>query len=175
MEEKPVVIIGAGPAGLAAGYEFIQRGICPIILERGSVVGGISRTESYKDFNFDIGGHRFLTKNEEINQLWENMLGPDFLTVNRLSRIYYQGKFFNYPLRPANALLNLGPLESLHVLLSYCRARLSPQPQENSFEEWIVNRFGDRLYRTFFKTYTEKVWGIPCREIRADWAARTHA
>jgi len=172
MEEKPVVIIGAGPAGLAAGYEFIQRGICPIILERGSVVGGISRTESYKDFNFDIGGHRFLTKNEEINQLWENMLGPDFLTVNRLSRIYYQGKFFNYPLRPANALLNLGPLESLHVLLSYCRARLSPQPQENSFEEWIVNRFGDRLYRTFFKTYTEKVWGIPCREIRADWAAQ---
>ena len=172
MEEKPVVIIGAGPAGLAAGYEFIQRGICPIILERASVVGGISRTESYKDFNFDIGGHRFLTKNEEINQLWENMLGPDFLTVNRLSRIYYQGKFFNYPLRPANALLNLGPLESLHVLLSYCRARLSPQPQENSFEEWIVNRFGDRLYRTFFKTYTEKVWGIPCREIRADWAAQ---
>ncbi len=172
MKENPVVIIGAGPAGLAAGYEFTGRGICPIILERGGIVGGISRTESYKDFNFDIGGHRFLTRNDEINQLWENMLGADFLKVNRLSRIYYQGKFFNYPLRPANALRNLGPVESLLVLISYCRARLSPQPEENSFEEWIVNRFGERLYRTFFKTYTEKVWGLPCREIRADWAAQ---
>ncbi len=172
MKENPVVIIGAGPAGLAAGYEFIGREICPIILERGGIVGGISRTESYKDFNFDIGGHRFLTKNDEINQLWENMLGPDFLKVNRLSRIYYQGKFFNYPLRPANALFNLGPLESLLVFISYCRARFSPQPEENSFEEWVVNRFGERLFRTFFKTYTEKVWGIPCKEIRADWAAQ---
>ncbi len=172
MKEKPVVIIGAGPAGLAAGYELTGRGICPIILERGDIVGGISRTESYKGFNFDIGGHRFLTKNDEINQLWENMLGPDFLKVNRLSRIYYQGKFFNYPLRPANALLNLGPVESLLVLISYCRTRLSPRPEESSFEEWIVNRFGERLYRTFFKTYTEKVWGIPCNEIRADWAAQ---
>ena len=172
MKENPVVIIGAGPAGLAAGYEFTGRGIFPIILERGGIVGGISRTESYKYFNFDIGGHRFLTKNDEINQLWEDMLGADFLKVNRLSRIYYQGKFFNYPLRPANALRNLGPVESLLVLISYCRARLSPQPEENSFEEWIVNRFGERLYRTFFKTYTEKVWGIPCREIRADWAAQ---
>ena len=172
MKEKPVVIIGAGPAGLAAGYEFIGRGICPVILERGGIVGGISRTESYKDFHFDIGGHRFLTKNDEINQLWEDMLGPDFLKVNRLSRIYYQGKFFNYPLRPANALFNLGPVESLLVLISYCRARLAPRPEENSFEEWIINRFGERLYRTFFKTYTEKVWGIPCKEIRADWAAQ---
>jgi len=172
MKEKPVVIIGAGPAGLAAGYEFVRRGICPVILERGGIVGGISRTESYKDFNFDIGGHRFLTGDDEINQLWEEMLGADFLTVNRLSRIYYQGKFFNYPLRPANALLNLGPVESLLVLSSYCRARLAPRPEENSFEEWIVNRFGERLYRTFFKTYTEKVWGIPCKEIRADWAAQ---
>jgi protoporphyrinogen oxidase len=172
MKEKPVVIIGAGPAGLAAGYEFIGRGICPVILERGGIVGGISRTESYKDFHFDIGGHRFLTKNDEINQLWEDMLGPDFLKVNRLSRIYYQGKFFNYPLRPANALFNLGPIESLLVLISYCRARLAPRPEENSFEEWIINRFGERLYRTFFKTYTEKVWGIPCKEIRADWAAQ---
>jgi len=172
MKEKPVVIIGAGPAGLAAGYEFMGRGICPVILERGGIVGGISRTESYKDFHFDIGGHRFLTKNDEINQLWEDMLGPDFLKVNRLSRIYYQGKFFNYPLRPANALFNLGPVESLLVLISYCRARLAPRPEENSFEEWIINRFGERLYRTFFKTYTEKVWGIPCKEIRADWAAQ---
>ncbi len=172
MHKNPVVIIGAGPAGLAAGHELIRREKCPIILERDGIVGGISRTESYKDFHFDIGGHRFYTKNEEINRLWQEMLGADFLKVNRLSRLYYQGKFFNYPLRPTNALFNLGPVESLLVLISYCRARLSPQPQENSFEEWVVNRFGERLYRTFFKTYTEKVWGIPCKEIRADWAAQ---
>jgi protoporphyrinogen oxidase len=172
MQENPVVIIGAGPAGLAAGYELVRRGICPVILERSGMVGGISRTESYRGYNFDIGGHRFFTKNEEINQLWENMLGPDFIRVNRLSRIYYQGKFFNYPLRPINALFNLGPVESLLVLASFFRARLAPRPEENSFEEWIINRFGERLYRTFFKTYTEKVWGIPCKEIRADWAAQ---
>jgi len=172
MNENPVVIIGAGPAGLAAGYEFVNRGISPVILERSALVGGIARTESYKDFNFDIGGHRFFSKDEEINRLWEEMLGPDLFKVNRLSRIYYKGKFFNYPLRPVNALFNLGPVESLLVLISYCRARLSPLPDENSFEEWVINRFGERLYRTFFKTYTEKVWGIPCKEIRADWAAQ---
>jgi len=172
MDGKPVVIVGAGPAGLAAGYELICRNICPVILERDCKVGGIARTESYRDFCFDIGGHRFFTKNEEINQLWEELLGDDLLRVNRLSRIYYQGKYFNYPLRPVNALFNLGPVESLLIFISYCRARLSPSPEENSFEEWIINRFGERLYRTFFKTYTEKVWGIPCSEIRADWAAQ---
>jgi protoporphyrinogen oxidase len=172
MAENPVVIIGAGPAGLASGYEFVRQGVYPIILERADIVGGISRTESYRDFSFDIGGHRFFSKNDEINQIWENMLGPDFLKVNRLSRIYYQGKFFNYPLRPANALFNLGPVESFFVFISYCKARLSPRPEENSFEEWVINRFGERLYRKFFKTYTEKVWGIPCKEIRADWAAQ---
>jgi protoporphyrinogen oxidase len=172
MDNNPVVIIGAGPAGLAAGYELISRNIRPVILERDTIVGGIARTESYRDFCFDIGGHRFFTKNEEINRLWEELLGDDFLKVNRLSRIFYQGKYFNYPLRPANALFNLGPVESLLIFISYCRARLSPSPEENSFEEWIINRFGERLYKTFFKTYTEKVWGIPCSEIRADWAAQ---
>lgn len=172
MREKPAVIIGAGPAGLAAGYEFVCRGRFPVILERASTVGGISRTESYRDFLFDIGGHRFFTRNEEIRQLWENMLGTDFLTVDRLSRIYYRGKLFNYPLRPVNALRNLGPLESLRVVISYCRAGLFPKPREDNFEEWVVNRFGERLYKTFFKTYTEKVWGIPCHEIGADWAAQ---
>lgn len=169
---KPAIIIGAGPAGLAAGYEFICRGQSPVILERGATVGGISRTESYREFLFDIGGHRFFTRNEEIRQLWESMLGADFLTVERLSRIYYRGKFFNYPLRPLNALRNLGLLESLLVGMSYCRAGLFPKPREDNFEEWVINRFGERLYRTFFKTYTEKVWGIPCHEIGADWAAQ---
>jgi protoporphyrinogen oxidase len=172
MEDNPVVIVGAGPAGLAAGYELINRNIRPLILERDRIVGGIARTESYRDFYFDIGGHRFFSKNREINDLWEEVLGDDFLRVDRLSRIYYQGKYFNYPLRPANALFNLGPLESLLIFFSYCRKRLSPSAEENSFEEWVINRFGERLYNTFFKTYTEKVWGIPCSEIRADWAAQ---
>jgi protoporphyrinogen oxidase len=172
MEGNPVVIIGAGPAGLAAGYECINQKIKPVILERSSNVGGISRTETYKDFHFDIGGHRFFTKSDDIDRLWHEMLGPDFLQVRRLSRIYYQKKFFNYPLRPTNALFNLGPFDSLFILISYIRARLVPQPEENSFEDWVINRFGERLYRTFFKTYTEKVWGIPCDEIRADWAAQ---
>ena len=171
-DNKPVVIIGAGPAGLAAGYELLNRNIHPVILEKNGIVGGIARTESYKDFFFDIGGHRFFTKDDEVNRLWKDLLGDDFLLVKRLSRIFYQGKYFNYPLRPVNALKNLGLVESLMILISYCRARLSPSPEENSFEEWITNRFGERLYRTFFKTYTEKVWGIPCSEIRADWAAQ---
>jgi protoporphyrinogen oxidase len=172
MNDTAIVVIGAGPAGLAAGHELVCRDKRTIIIERDAVVGGIARTESYKGFNFDIGGHRFFTQDARINQIWEEMLGTDFLRVNRLSRIFYQGKFFNYPLRPVNAFFNLGPLESFLVLISYFRARLLPHPEENSFKDWVVNRFGERLYQTFFKTYTEKVWGIPCREIRADWAAQ---
>jgi len=172
MQDNPVVIVGAGPAGLAAGHELTEHGVQPVILERDSRVGGIARTESYKDYYFDIGGHRFFTKNKEINRLWRELLGDDMLMVKRLSRIYYRGRYFNYPLRPANAFFNLGPVESMQILISYCRARIFPTAEENSFEEWVTNRFGARLYRTFFKTYTEKVWGIPCSEIRADWAAQ---
>lgn len=172
MSDTPIIIIGAGPAGLAAGYELVGQGKRTIIIERDGVVGGIARTESYKGFSFDIGGHRFFTQNARINQIWEDMLGEDFLRVDRLSRIFYQGKFFNYPLRPVNAFYNLGPWESLLILISYFRARLLPHPVESSFEDWVINRFGERLYRTFFKIYTEKVWGLSCREIKADWAAQ---
>jgi protoporphyrinogen oxidase len=172
MNETPVVIIGAGPAGLAAGNEFIRQNIPPLLFERDNKVGGISRTEEYKGFFFDIGGHRFFTKNPAIEKLWGEMMGGDFLKVDRLSRIYYREKFFNYPLRAANALINLGPVESILILYSYCKASFLPNPAEKTFEDWVVNRFGQRLYQTFFKTYTEKVWGLPCNTIQADWAAQ---
>jgi protoporphyrinogen oxidase len=172
----PVVIIGAGPAGLTAAYELTQRGVAPLLLERSRTVGGIARTESYKGYRFDIGGHRFFTKVEAIEQFWHTLLGPDLLKVQRLSRIYYNGKFYNYPLSLPNTLANLGLVESFLILLSYLKARLLarllPHQAAETFEQWVSERFGHRLFRTFFKTYTEKVWGIPCDQIQADWAAQ---
>jgi len=172
MTQEPVVIIGAGPAGLSAAYECIKRGIRPVVLEKADKVGGIARTETYKGYHFDIGGHRFFSKNQKINQLWQEMLGEDFLRIRRMSSIYYQGRFFNYPLDFFNASFNLGVMESFLILLSYFRSQCWPHPEEETFEQWVSNRFGRRLYEAFFKTYTEKVWGIPCRRIRADWAAQ---
>ena len=166
------VIIGAGPAGLSAAYELTKRGVQPIVLEKADKVGGIARTETYRGYCFDVGGHRFFTKMERIDRLWREMLGDDFLNVPRLSRIYYQSRFFNYPLQLFNALHNLGVVESLLILGSYLRAQIVPYSEEESFEQWVSNRFGRRLYRTFFRTYTEKVWGIPCHRIQADWAAQ---
>ncbi|MCP4395820.1 MAG: NAD(P)/FAD-dependent oxidoreductase [bacterium] len=172
MDNTPIIIIGAGPAGLSAAHEVVKQGGRPIIFEKESQVGGISRTASYHGYFFDIGGHRFFTKSEAIQQLWHEMMHEEFLDVPRLSRIYYRGRFFNYPLRPLNALLNLGILESLLIILSYMHSQIQPYPQEDTFEQWVSNRFGIRLYNTFFKTYTEKVWGIPCSHIRSDWAAQ---
>ncbi len=169
---EPVVILGAGPAGLSAAYELVTRGVRPTVFEKADRPGGIARTETYKGYYFDIGGHRFFTKMDSINRIWKEMLGEDFLRVQRMSRIYYQDRFFNYPLQVSNALSNLGVIQSLQILLSYLRAQISPSPNENTFEQWVSNRFGRRLYKTFFKTYTEKVWGIPCHRIGADWAAQ---
>ena len=169
---KTVLIIGAGPAGLIAAYDLIKQNTQPIVLEKADRVGGISRTETYKGYRFDIGGHRFYTKVGEVQQLWLEILGNNFLKVPRLSRIYYNGKFFNYPLEVNNALSNLGFINSLLMLFSYLQAKIKPHPVEENFEQWVCNRFGKRLYETFFKTYTEKVWGISCTEIRADWAAQ---
>ena len=172
MNDKPVLIVGAGPAGLAAAHELITRGVRPLVLEQADTVGGLARTETYKGYSFDIGGHRFFTKIERIDRLWREMLGEDFLTVSRLSRIYYRGRFFDYPLGVINALTNLGVIESVLILLSYLKSQVTPHRVEETFEQWVSNRFGRRLYRTFFKTYTEKVWGMPCHAIRADWAAQ---
>src|SRR6267142_2105513 len=168
-----VVIMGAGPAGLTAAYQLIKAGIASTVLEKDAVVGGISRTACYKGYCFDIGGHRFFTKVEAVDQMWHEVLSnADFLRRSRLSRIYYNQKFFYYPLRAFNALAGLGVWNSMLILASYLKARIAPIKPEDTFEAWVSNRFGKRLYRTFFKTYTEKVWGIPCSEITADWAAQ---
>ena len=166
------VIIGAGPAGLTAAYELRKRGVRAVLLEGSHLVGGLSRTENYRDYRFDIGGHRFFSKVPLINDLWQEILGEEFLLRPRLSRIYYNKHFFDYPLKPLNALVGLGPVESLLVALSYLRAQCASTHDEKTFEDWVSKRFGHRLYRIFFKTYTEKVWGIPCNEISADWAAQ---
>ncbi len=167
------VIAGGGPAGLTAAYELTKHGHSCVVLESETqLVGGISRTDQYKGYRFDIGGHRFFSKSEEVNRIWREILGDQLITRPRLSRIFYNRKFFHYPLRPANALLNLGPIRSTQVLASYFRARLRPIAPERSFEDWVVNRFGRRLFQMFFKTYTEKVWGMPTSAISADWAAQ---
>jgi len=168
-----VVIIGAGPAGLTAGYELANNRYKVQVLEADPhYVGGLARTVCYKGFRFDIGGHRFFSKNPEIEALWTEFMGDRMRTCSRLSRIYYQGRFFKYPLEPFDALRQLGPIEAMRCIVSYLGApRLLPH-HIRSFEDWIVNAFGRRLFEVFFKTYTEKVWGIPCSEISADWAAQ---
>jgi protoporphyrinogen oxidase len=171
---KSLVVIGGGPAGLTAAYEMQRhsRNYRPQVFEAGDLVGGIARTESHKGYRFDIGGHRFFTKVEEVDAMWKEVLGDEFITVPRQSRIYYRGRFFSYPLKIMNALTNIGIYESARILLSYAKWRVRPHRQEDSFEEWVINRFGGRLYMHFFRSYTEKVWGIPPSQIRADWAAQ---
>ena len=168
------VIAGAGPAGLTAAYELTKHGASCVVLEsEPALVGGISRTDTYKGYRFDIGGHRFFSKSQEINKLWREILGDDqFLTRKRMSRIYYNRRFFHYPLKPLDAFRKLGPIRSARILLSYIQSRLQPIAPERSFEDWTVNRFGRVLFDMFFKTYTEKVWGMSTSEISADWAAQ---
>jgi protoporphyrinogen oxidase len=166
------VVIGAGPAGLAAAHELSTMGRDVTVLEQDDQVGGIARTVVYRGYRFDIGGHRFFTKADSIQHLWEEVMGDDFLVRPRLSRIHYRDHFFHYPLKPVEALIGLGPWEALRIFVSYVRARTFPIEDERTFEEWVVNRFGRRLFEIFFETYTEKVWGRPCSEIGADWAAQ---
>jgi len=169
----PVVVIGAGPAGLTAAYELGKRGHHVTVLESDDVVGGISRTVLRDGWRFDIGGHRFFTKVGEVESLWHEIL-PDgeFLTRPRKSRIFYDGKYYDYPLRISNVLRNLGIIESILCVASYVAARVRPPKDQSNYEGWLVARFGWRLYRTFFKTYTEKVWGVPVASMPADWAAQ---
>lgn len=171
-DPKKIIIIGGGPAGLTAAYQLHKLDKKAIVIEKDEVVGGISRTVNYKNYLFDIGGHRFFTKIKAANDMWKEVLSDDMLHRSRLSRIYYNNKFFYYPLRPLNALSGLGLWNSSMILISYLYSHIFPYKDEETFEQWVSNRFGKRLYNTFFKTYTEKVWGIPCSEIRAEWAAQ---
>ena len=172
MKENRTIILGAGPAGLAAGYRLAQAGSPVIVLEKESRVGGLSKTYNYKDCYFDIGGHRFYTRIDEVMRLWFELLEDKFKLSPRLSRIFYKGKLFNYPIKPLNSLLKLGIPESLMIILSFARVRLFPYRQVNTFEEWVSQQFGRRLYRIFFKTYSEKIWGVPCDKVSAEWAAQ---
>ncbi|HTO96152.1 MAG TPA: NAD(P)/FAD-dependent oxidoreductase [Myxococcales bacterium] len=173
MREKAVAIIGAGPAGLTAAYLLAKQGVAVTVIEADPLlVGGIARTASYKGYHFDIGGHRFFSKSKEVEDLWTELLPHDLLERPRSSRIFYRGKFFSYPLRAAEALFKLGFLESALCVLSYARARLFPVQKPKSVEDWVSNQFGRRLFGIFFKTYTEKVWGMSCKDISADWAAQ---
>jgi len=160
------------PGGLAAARDLSAAGIKVLVCEQRDRVGGLARTETHRGYRFDIGGHRFLTRVPAVQRQWEDTLGQDFLGVRRLSRIFYRGRFFHYPINLANVLLNLGPWESARVVASYLAARTRRSPHDDTLEAWVTSRFGRRLYEAFFKTYTEKVWGLPCSEIRADWAAQ---
>lgn len=170
-----LVIVGGGPSGLAAANEANKFGARLTVIERLDRVGGLARTVEFNENRFDIGPHRFFTKNNEIENLFHTVVGDDVVRVHRLTRIFYNGKYFNYPLTPASTLLNVGVRESSAALASYGRSRLgrliAPAPIE-TFEDWVAANFGRRLYEMFFKTYTEKVWGIPCSRIGADWASQ---
>lgn len=170
---KPnVLILGAGPAGLACAYELAKQGRDVTVVEKNAAVGGLCRTVENDGYLFDIGGHRFLSKNKEINQLWKEILADDLLTVKRKSRIYYQGKYLKYPLEAFNALCGVGVVESLFCGLSYLYAKIFKPCSDSTFEGYMINRFGKRLYEIFFKTYTEKVWAVPCSQLSSDWAVQ---
>jgi UDP-galactopyranose mutase len=168
-----IVVVGAGPAGLTAAYMLSKRGVASTIVEADNVVGGISRTAVRDGWRFDIGGHRFFTKVKQVEDVWFEILGKDdFLKRPRISRVYYRGKFYDYPISAKNALMNLGPIEAVRCMLSYFWVRIRKPKDTHTLEGFVASRFGWRLYEHFFKTQSEKVWGVPCTEIQADWGAQ---
>lgn len=165
-----IIILGAGPAGMACAYTLANAKKPSLVIEREDEPGGLCRTIDFHGYLFDIGGHRFLSKSEEVNQLWHEVMGEDMLRVKRLSRIYYRKRQFDYPLSFFNTFWNLGLRECLLSIGSYLWCKYRKPGDENTFEGQIINRFGKRLYEIFFKTYTEKVWAVSCRDLSANWA-----
>src|ERR671938_1575962 len=170
--ERPHVVIGGGPAGLTAGYLLAKAGRPVIVLEAEDQVGGLAKTEVRDGYRFDLGGHRFFTKSKEVDDLWHEVMKEEFLKRPRMSRIYWNGKYLAYPLEGMDVIKKLGPIELIRSGLSYLWAQMKPKGAEENVEQWVQNRFGKRLYRHFFKTYTEKVWGVSTAEIRSEWAAQ---
>src|SRR3954453_6466631 len=170
--EKPVAVLGGGPAGLTAGYLLAKQGRPVIVFEAEDQVGGLAKTEVREGYRFDLGGHRFFTKSKEVDDLWHEVMKEDFLLRPRMSRILWNGKFLTYPLDGMDVVRKLGPIELIRSGLSYLWAQMKPKGKEDNVEQWVCNRFGKRLYQHFFKTYTEKVWGVPTTELRAEWAAQ---
>jgi protoporphyrinogen oxidase len=171
-DSAPVAVLGAGPAGLTAAYRLVRRGVPVVVFEADEQVGGLARTVVRDGYRFDLGGHRFFTKSAEVEALWDDLLGPELLVRPRLSRIFWRGRFIEYPLRPADVFAKVGPLELVRSLGSYARARLRRHTKAETYEDWVSARFGRRLFGLFFKTYTEKVWGVGTDELRAEWAAQ---
>jgi protoporphyrinogen oxidase len=167
-----VAVLGGGPAGLTAGYLLSKQGKPVVVLEASDMVGGIARTEVRDGYRFDLGGHRFFTKVSEVDALWHEIMKEEFLRRPRQSRIYWNDKFLEYPLQGMDVIRKLGFVELVRCGLSYLFAAVKPKGREETFEQWVSNRFGKRLYQHFFKTYTEKLWGVPTEEIRAEWAAQ---
>jgi protoporphyrinogen oxidase len=170
--KETTLILGGGPAGLTAGYLLAKLGRPVLVLEAEDQVGGLSKTVVRDGYRFDLGGHRFFTKSPEVESLWLEVLGEELLLRPRLSRIYWNGRFLDYPLSAADVVRKLGPVELTRCLASYLATVVRRRGQERSLEEWVSNRFGKRLYDLFFSTYTEKVWGVPGSQIRAEWAAQ---
>ncbi|HEX8120180.1 MAG TPA: NAD(P)/FAD-dependent oxidoreductase [Solirubrobacteraceae bacterium] len=172
-DRKPYIVIGGGPAGLTAGYLLAKAGRRVIVFEADEQVGGIAKTvvDPY-GYRFDLGGHRFFTKNKEVNDLWLEIMGDEFLLRPRMSRIYWRGRYLDYPLQGMDVVKKLGPIELLLCGVSYLVAAVKPKGREDNLEQWVSNRFGKRLYGHFFKSYTEKVWGVPATEVRSEWAAQ---
>src|SRR5215467_2591240 len=169
---QTTLVLGGGPAGLTAGYLLGKRDHDVIVLEAENQVGGLAKTVERDGYRFDLGGHRFFTKALEVDQLWHEVLGDEFLRRPRMSRIYWNKRYLDYPLRGADVIKKLGPVELTRCMASYLRAAARPNKVDDSFEDWVSNRFGNRLFELFFKSYTEKLWGVPTTEIRAEWAAQ---
>ncbi|MFW6222831.1 MAG: FAD-dependent oxidoreductase, partial [Bacteroidota bacterium] len=172
MTQERVAVIGGGPAGLTTAYQLAKNGFKVDLYEASDQAGGMSKSLHLWDQTVDIGPHRFFSSDRRVNEFWLEIIGNDYQMVNRLTRIYYNQKFFNYPLKPLNALKNLGFREAFLCMFSFFHAQISPPKTKDNFENWVTHRFGKRLYKIFFKTYSEKLWGISCKELDADFAAQ---